>query len=170
MTHCDFTARAARDEMRHIIGSIEPDVIIGSDRDQNRMSAERRTRNHIKFLCELYEAQVARGRYFVHELTSEVNSRMKCVAKVMAMARNKNGSGGSVHVRVGRVRQWRTSVCQRRRVDDHQCETSWSAVAEQMPEHASSRSRSTADNPTFEKRERHGIMSSPSCWKQWRKR
>ena len=36
-------------------------------------------------LCELYEAQVARGRYFVHELTSEVNSGMKCVAKIMAM-------------------------------------------------------------------------------------
>ena len=38
MTHCDFSARAARDEMRHITGSSEPDVIIGS------------------------EAQVARGR------------------------------------------------------------------------------------------------------------
>ena len=35
MTHCDFSARAAPDEMSHIIGSSEPDVI-GSDRDQNR--------------------------------------------------------------------------------------------------------------------------------------
>ena len=26
MTHCDFSARSARDEMRHIIGSSEPDV------------------------------------------------------------------------------------------------------------------------------------------------
>ena len=34
---------SARDEMRHIIGSSEPDVIIGSDRDQNK-GAERRTR------------------------------------------------------------------------------------------------------------------------------
>ena len=34
MTHCDFSATAARDEMRHIIGSSEPDVIIGSDKDR----------------------------------------------------------------------------------------------------------------------------------------
>ena len=33
MTRCDFGVRSARDEMRHIIGSSEPDVIIGSDRD-----------------------------------------------------------------------------------------------------------------------------------------
>ena len=33
----------------------------------------------------LYEAQVARGQYFVHELTSEVNLAMKCVAKIMAV-------------------------------------------------------------------------------------
>ena len=39
----------------------------------------------MEILCELYEAQVACGRYIVHELTSEVNSRMKCVAKIMAM-------------------------------------------------------------------------------------
>ena len=44
-----------------------------------------RTENHMEFLCELYEAQAACGRYFVHKLTSEVNSRMKCVAKIMAM-------------------------------------------------------------------------------------
>ena len=43
MTHCDFSVKSARDEMRHIIGSSELDVIIGSDRDQNR-GAERRTR------------------------------------------------------------------------------------------------------------------------------
>ena len=42
MTHCDFSVRSARDETRHIIGSSEPDVTIGSDKDQNR--AERRTR------------------------------------------------------------------------------------------------------------------------------
>ena len=39
----------------------------------------------MEFLCDLYEAQAARGRYFVHELTSEMNSRMKCVAKIMAL-------------------------------------------------------------------------------------
>ena len=35
MTHCDFQCEAA-DDMRHVIGSSEPDVIIGSDKDQNR--------------------------------------------------------------------------------------------------------------------------------------
>ena len=41
MTHCDFSVRSARDEMRHIIGSTEPDVIIGSDEDQNRRCRRR---------------------------------------------------------------------------------------------------------------------------------
>ena len=36
MTNCDFSERRARDAMRHIIGSSEPDVIIGSDKDRNR--------------------------------------------------------------------------------------------------------------------------------------
>ena len=39
----------------------------------------------MEFLCELYEAHAARGRSFVHELTSEVNLRMECVAKIMSM-------------------------------------------------------------------------------------
>ena len=70
--------------MRHIIGSSEPQVIIGSDKDRIR-ECRKKDKDHIEFLCELYEAQVARGRYFVHELTSEVNSGMRCVAKIMAM-------------------------------------------------------------------------------------
>ena len=40
MTHCDFSARSARDEMRHIIGSSEADVLIGTDKDNNRMQKE----------------------------------------------------------------------------------------------------------------------------------
>ena len=84
MTHCDFSVKSARDEMRHITGSSQPDVIIGSDRDQNRR-CRKKEKDHVEFLCELYEAQVARCRYFVHELTSEVNSRMRCMAKAMAM-------------------------------------------------------------------------------------
>ena len=85
MTNCDFTERRARDEMRHIIGSSEPDVIIGSDKDRNR-GCQKKDKNHVEFLCELYEAQAAQGRYFVHELTSEASSRMKCMGKIMAMA------------------------------------------------------------------------------------
>ena len=37
----------------------------------------------MEFLFALFEAQVACGRFFVQ--TSEVYSRMKCVAKIMAM-------------------------------------------------------------------------------------
>ena len=39
----------------------------------------------MEFLCELCEAQVVRGPYFVHELTSEVNSKMRCLAEIMAL-------------------------------------------------------------------------------------
>ena len=46
---------------------------------------KKKDKDHMEFLCELYDAQVARGRYFARELTSEVNSRMKCVTKIMAM-------------------------------------------------------------------------------------
>ena len=83
--------------------------------------------------------QVARGRYFVHELTSKVNSRMRCVAKVMSMfgirtavadlcmfglAACDEGGPGFVNVSVRTIT----------------CETSWSTVAEQMREDASTRS------------------------------
>ena len=80
MTHCDVSERSARDEIRHVVGSSEPDVIIGSDKDQNR-GCRKKDKDHVEFLCEVYEAQVARGRFFVHELTSEVNLRMQCLAK-----------------------------------------------------------------------------------------
>ena len=52
MTHCDFSRRPVRDEMRHIIGSSEPEVIIGSDRDRNR-GCKKKDKDHIDFLCEL---------------------------------------------------------------------------------------------------------------------
>ena len=61
MTNCDFSARSARDEMRHIVGSSEPDVIIGSNKDQNR-TCKKKDKDHMEFLCELYEAQAVCGR------------------------------------------------------------------------------------------------------------
>ena len=79
MTSCDFSERLARDEMRH-----KPDVITGSDKDRNR-GCKKKDKDHLEFLCEQYEAQAAQGRYFVHELTSEASSRMKCMGKIMAM-------------------------------------------------------------------------------------
>ena len=84
MTNCDFSERRARDEMTHIIGSSEPDVIIGSDKDRNR-GCKKKDKDYIEFLCELYEAQAAQGRYFMHELTSEASSIMKFMGRIMAM-------------------------------------------------------------------------------------
>ena len=106
MTHCVFSAKTARDGMRHIIGGSEPDVIIGSDKDQNR-GCRKRDKDHLEFLCELYD-----------------NSRMACVVQ--------NSDGGSVHVRSGRVRQGKTRFRQRERANDYQHETSSSTIAEQM--------------------------------------
>ena len=85
MTNYDFSVRLARDEMRHIIGSSEPDVISGSDQDQNR-GCRRKDADHMKFLRELCEAQAVCCRHLVHEQTSEVNSRTRCVTRIMAMS------------------------------------------------------------------------------------
>ena len=41
MTHCDFSVRSA-----HIIGSSEPDVIVGSDKDQNRWCRKKDKGSH----------------------------------------------------------------------------------------------------------------------------
>ena len=100
---CHFSARSARDEIRRVIGRSEPDVTIGSDRDQNR-GCRKKDKDHTEFLCQLYEAQAACGRNFVHELASAVNSRVPCVAKNHDHARNENDSGRPVHVRAGRMR------------------------------------------------------------------
>ena len=78
MTNRDFSVRSAQDEMRHFVGSSELDVIIVSDQDQNR-GCKKNDKNHLKFLCKLCEASRRRaGRFFVHEQTSGVHSRM-CV-------------------------------------------------------------------------------------------
>ena len=84
MTHRDFSLRSTRDDTRHIIGSSEPHAAIGSDKHQNRR-CKKKDNYHMEFLCEFCESQAACGRYFVNELTSEVNSRMQCVARILAM-------------------------------------------------------------------------------------
>ena len=159
MTHCDFSGRPARDEMRHIIGSSELEVTIGSDRDRNR-ECRKKDRDHIEFLCELYEAQVARGRYFVHELTSEVNSRMKCVAKIIAMPGTRTAVADLCMFGLAACDERGPGFVNGKRADDDQSETSRSAAAEQMREHASSHS-SRLRQPDRE-RGRNGIMGSPS--------
>ena len=100
MTNCDFSERRARDEMRHIIGSSEPDVIIGSDKERNR-GCEKKDKEHIEFLWELYEAQAVQGRYFVHEFRSELESEVR--SEDHGHARDESSCSGLVHVRAGRV-------------------------------------------------------------------
>ena len=133
MTHCDFSARSAREEMRHIIGSSVPFVIIGPDKDQNR-GCKKKDKDHMEFLCESYEVQAACGRHFVHELTSEVNFRMRCVTRIMVNARNENNSGGLAHVGVGCKRECtgvlvRTTQARKWNKQEHRTEwcadTSW---------------------------------------------
>ena len=82
MTHCDFSVKSAWDDT-----SLEA-----------AMSSLGLTR--IRIGSELYEA---RGRYFVHELTSEVNSRVRCMAKVMATP--------GIRTAVADLRMFRLAAC-----------------------------------------------------------
>ena len=59
MTNCDFSERRARDEMRHIIGSSEPDVIIGSDKDRTE-DVRRRTRTISNFSANCTKHKLGR--------------------------------------------------------------------------------------------------------------
>ena len=130
MTNCDFSERPARD------------VIIVSDKDRNR-GCKKKDKDHLEFLCELYEAQAAQGRYIVHELTQEASSRMKCMGKIMAtpgtraaaadlcmfgLAACDTGGPGLVNASVRTINQratsrstvakqahWHTSACPSRR-------------------------------------------------------
>ena len=70
--------------MRHIIGVVSQMPSFGLTKIRTGR-CKKKDKDHMEFQCELYEAQAACGRYFVHELTSEVNSRMKCVT-IMAMS------------------------------------------------------------------------------------
>ena len=74
------------------VGSNASDVIVCSDTERNG-GCKKKDCYHVEFLRELHEAQVARGRYFVHELTSQANSRMKCVMMIMAMPGASTAAG-----------------------------------------------------------------------------
>ena len=88
--------------MRHIIGSSEPDVIIGSDKDQNR-GCRKKDKDHVEFLCGLHEAQVARGSILRARADVRCALENEVCGEGHGHAGNKNGNGGSVHVWVGRV-------------------------------------------------------------------
>ena len=74
--------------------------------------------------------------------------------------RDDNSSGGSVHVRVCRVRRWRNRVRQRKRANDHQRKTSWSAVGSKCTgTHRHARDNA---NDMIEKGETNKDMGAPS--------
>ena len=84
MTNCDFSAKSARDEMKHIIRSSESDVIIRYDKDQNR-GCRRMDKDHMELLClSCTTHKRCTVVTFVHEQISEVISRMRCVMRIMA--------------------------------------------------------------------------------------
>ena len=102
MTHCDFSARAARDEMRHIIGSSEPDVIIGSDKDRNR-ECRKKDKDHKK-----KSARAERGAGCARPMLrarADVRSELgnEVCSEDHGHAGNESDSGRSLHVRVGCV-------------------------------------------------------------------
>ena len=102
MTNCDFSERRARDEMRHIIGSSEPDVIIGSDKDRNR-GCKKDDKDQIEFLCELYEAQAAQGRCFCAQINVRSELENEVHGEDHGHARDESSCSGLVHVWAGCV-------------------------------------------------------------------
>ena len=89
ITHCDFSVRSARDDMRHITGGSGPDHITGSDKDQNR-GCKRRDTDHITLLCQLYEVQSGvQSLLRAMSRQSEVHLRKRCVTRIMPGTRTK---------------------------------------------------------------------------------
>ena len=84
MTHCDFGVSSAPEVMRHIIGSSEPDAIIGSDKDQDRR-CKKKDKDHMESLCELYEGLTCEGHTSAlhHEEESSSNCRQKITMQGM---------------------------------------------------------------------------------------
>ena len=80
---------------------------------------ESRTRITWNYLCEVCEADTWRsGRYFVHELTSEVNSRMKCVDEDHGHARDREQMWQTRRMfGLAACDGRRTRICQRERTD-----------------------------------------------------
>ena len=96
MTRCDFSVRSEREE-RHIIGSSEPDVIIGSDKDQNRVQKEGQGSHGIPVrVVRSASGAVLRASA---DVRSEFENAVRDENHVLAM--NENNSGGLVHVWVG---------------------------------------------------------------------
>ena len=161
MTRCNFSVRSAREEMRHVIRSSEPDVIIGSDKDQWR-GCKKRDKDHMKFFCELYEVQEACGRHFVHAQTSEVNSWMQCVAMINGMPGTRTIVADLRMFVLAACDEGRTRICQRKCTDGHQRETMrMQSKCTGVHRHVWTR---TTQSRKWNKQE-HGYIKLPEQWR-----
>ena len=149
MTNCDFIVRSARDEIKQILGSCEPDVIIGSDKDQSR-GCRRKHEDHVEFLCELHGAQVACGRYLVHEQTVQRKFEIDLRDAVMATPGTRTLVADLCMLGFAACDVGGPGRCQHECADCHHCKTSGSAECE--------------------RREMNGLALVGSCWYQQHKR
>ena len=98
----DFTKVSRRDDARNLVIRTKPKVLIGSPMckafsalqalNQNKRDPEVVRRElvvaemHLRFSCELYELQLKRGDYFVHEHPAGATSwRCDCMRRLMAI-------------------------------------------------------------------------------------
>ena len=98
----DFSKTSRRQDARELLERSRPGVLIGSPMCTafsalQALSAHRRTPEenrrllveaevHLRFCCELYERQLKRGAFFVHEHPATATSwRCECVRRLMAI-------------------------------------------------------------------------------------
>ena len=77
-------------------------LIIGSDKDRNR-GCKKKDTDRIEFLCELYEAQAAQGRYFCARINVRSELENEVQSEDHGHARDEGSCSGLVHVRAGCV-------------------------------------------------------------------
>ena len=98
----NFDIERKREQAKRLIAELRPRVIIGSPActafsvlqhmNRERMGEARflemkqRAIKHVEFCCELYEWQVSRGLYFVHEHPLSASSwKLPCVERVLGL-------------------------------------------------------------------------------------
>ena len=106
--------------MRHIVGSSEPDVIFGFDNDQNR-GRKKKDKGSRGIPVR---AEAVRGRYFVHLLISKVKS-----TKITALPGTRTVVADLCMFGLATRDEGGPEIGQRKRANEHQRKTSFSAVA-----------------------------------------
>ena len=94
----------ARDQLAFIIGSPPCTAYSAwhniNDKKRDAVSVQRektRALVHMQFMCEVYQAQHAAGRYFLHEHPAWASScDLECVQKSKACPESRRNSGASV--------------------------------------------------------------------------